>query len=98
MKIKPSMLSKEMLEKLVQFSIDKGIFKPELLQAAFKQDLHRQISNIDIRLKEINKELSNKRLSVKRHNELVGTYEHIATRGNKKIELYRKLEESGADK
>lgn len=91
MKIKPKMLSKTGLTGIVNAAMDAGIIKEELLLECFKVDLHNQIVGIGEKLKPLDKQLENKKLTRAAHQKLVEKQNKLAILGNKKIQQLKEL-------
>jgi len=98
MQVKVTDLSKKSLETIVEAAIEKGIFKEDLLQIAYRSQLANDLCKIRKSYKELTAKMKQAKSRYGK-SRLATQIEAVARRGNKKLEIYKSLpkEDSGKD-
>ncbi len=92
MKIETKAFSKEALVELVNIIREKNFLPESVFVAWYRNDLSSQLNKIQKDLESIEKKLSNKKLSRKACIALLKKYKAMAASGNKKLAVYKELE------
>ncbi len=91
--VEPSELSKKALVELVDQLLKARVIGTEIIVLFFKHDQRSQLQLFAEKLDKIDKKLKRKRLSLKRHNELIREFNRITTTGARKLKRLKALEQ-----